>query len=529
MANKKGKPKSRSSTGPKRAAIYIRVSSEKQGEKVSPEAQEADARVLCEQQAYSIIDVYRDTEKYRVGKRLVEPSGTRADRPHFRQMLADADAGRFDVIIAWREDRLYRGVNRAMLEVSERVQNDVIAVELVKEHYDAATAVVKAWAAGVELKAKQDRMQMGVAGRFKRGKDWNSIAPYGYKRIDGIYKVEESEAVWVAKMFHWFGDGITGREIRDRLIGGGAPQRFGGKHVWSVQSIYHILKRDFYHSGFITRSWGGEVYQLPLPAIVTSEAAQKVIDRFARWKAYPAGNLRDKVLAAGLVHCKTCGNRMIVISGHKHYIYYSCTTRNNICRAPTGCASTVRAARLDGEIFEKVWKLFSDAVEFEQTVQARIAELQARAAATAVDCSKLESDLNDLALQRQWVITQTRLKKITQADMDTQLATLTWLEASIRYELSQAQLLSDDRISRLIAVAENFRQEVTRGSELLALTDRTPEQEQAVFRFKHKIVQGLVTQVDVLPDKSTEVHTEFDLTEVPDPALQDQSALVCKR
>ena len=83
----------------------------KQSDKVSPEAQEADCRALCDRQGYVVVDVYRDTEKYRSGKRMVEPSGTHPDRQQLRRMLVDARAGKFDVIISWREDRLYRGLS----------------------------------------------------------------------------------------------------------------------------------------------------------------------------------------------------------------------------------------------------------------------------------------------------------------------------------------------------------------------------------------------------------------------------------
>ena len=60
----------------KRAGIYIRVSSERQGNKVSPQAQENDCREYCESRGYQVFDVYRDIEKYRAGTRMVEPSGT---------------------------------------------------------------------------------------------------------------------------------------------------------------------------------------------------------------------------------------------------------------------------------------------------------------------------------------------------------------------------------------------------------------------------------------------------------------------
>lgn len=63
----------------KRAGIYIRVSSERQAEKVSPQMQEMECRSYCETRGYQVIGVYRDIERYRVGKKLIEPSGTRSD------------------------------------------------------------------------------------------------------------------------------------------------------------------------------------------------------------------------------------------------------------------------------------------------------------------------------------------------------------------------------------------------------------------------------------------------------------------
>ena len=42
-------------------------------------------------QGYQIVEVYRDTEKYGVRGRLVEPHGTRSDRPQFLRMLKEFD------------------------------------------------------------------------------------------------------------------------------------------------------------------------------------------------------------------------------------------------------------------------------------------------------------------------------------------------------------------------------------------------------------------------------------------------------
>jgi site-specific DNA recombinase len=265
--------------GTKRAAIYVRVSSEKQAEKVSPEAQETDARTLCERQGYIVAEVYRDTEKYRVNGRMVEPSGTRQDRPQFKRMLRDADAGLFDVIIAWREDRLYRGVNRAMLEISERVKSKAITVELVKEHYDPAIAEVKAWAAGVELQARRDRTAMGVTARLMAGKVWYSNPPYGYDydKLAGQLVVNESEAHWVRLIWQWYAEGASVKTIQKRLITAGAQQKgvTSRKYVWSLDSIRRILNRDGYYTGqTIIRRDGTEYFLCNAPQILDSVVKQ---------------------------------------------------------------------------------------------------------------------------------------------------------------------------------------------------------------------------------------------------------------
>jgi ATP-dependent protease HslVU (ClpYQ) peptidase subunit len=48
-------------------------------------------------------------------------------------MLKDAARDEFEVILAWREDRLYRGI-RAMLIVLETIQDYQIEILLAKEN-----------------------------------------------------------------------------------------------------------------------------------------------------------------------------------------------------------------------------------------------------------------------------------------------------------------------------------------------------------------------------------------------------------
>lgn len=71
-----------------------------------------------------------------MGNKMVEPSGN-AFRPSRSVSHAREDAARdeFDVILGWREDRLYRGL-RSMLTVLETVQDYKIEILLAKENFD---------------------------------------------------------------------------------------------------------------------------------------------------------------------------------------------------------------------------------------------------------------------------------------------------------------------------------------------------------------------------------------------------------
>ena len=85
----------------KRAAIYVRVSSEEQVQGYSLAAQERTAEAYCQSNGWDVVQVYRD-----------EGRSARTDnitkRPGFAAMLEDADAGRFDVIVVHKLDRLAR-------------------------------------------------------------------------------------------------------------------------------------------------------------------------------------------------------------------------------------------------------------------------------------------------------------------------------------------------------------------------------------------------------------------------------------
>ena len=99
-----------------KAAIYVRVSrAYKEGdERVTIAAQLADCEAYCQERGYLIVGRYIDKDKYRVKGALRNPSGERKDRPSYLSMLKAAHNFEFDIIVAWKEDRLYRGMYAAL-------------------------------------------------------------------------------------------------------------------------------------------------------------------------------------------------------------------------------------------------------------------------------------------------------------------------------------------------------------------------------------------------------------------------------
>jgi DNA invertase Pin-like site-specific DNA recombinase len=82
----------------KRAAIYVRVSTDKQ----TVENQIQELRRIAERRGWEIVQEYRDAG--------ISGAKGRDQRPGLDQMLKDASKRRFDVVMAWAIDRLGRSL-----------------------------------------------------------------------------------------------------------------------------------------------------------------------------------------------------------------------------------------------------------------------------------------------------------------------------------------------------------------------------------------------------------------------------------
>ena len=99
----------------KRAAIYVRVSTDKQ----TIENQLRELRQIAERRGWEIVEEYHDAG--------ISGAKGRKDRPGLDRMLKDAQRRRFDVVMAWAIDRL----GRSLIDLLGTIQTlDACGVDL---------------------------------------------------------------------------------------------------------------------------------------------------------------------------------------------------------------------------------------------------------------------------------------------------------------------------------------------------------------------------------------------------------------
>lgn len=150
-------------TRPVRAALYARVSTRGKGQ--DPELQLADLRRVAEQRGWSFASEYTD----------IGISGSKDRRPELDRMMADARAGRIDVVAVWRFDRFARSVQHLVAALNEF---RTLGVEFLSLHEQIDTNVamgramfhVIAAMAELERELIRERVQAGVDRARLKGK-----------------------------------------------------------------------------------------------------------------------------------------------------------------------------------------------------------------------------------------------------------------------------------------------------------------------------------------------------------------------
>jgi DNA invertase Pin-like site-specific DNA recombinase len=146
---------------PVRCARYIRVSRIDQ----RPDLQHHETAVFAERRGWEVTCTYEDCGF----------SGAKAGRPGLASMLADARKGKFDLVLVYRTDRLFRSLRDMVITLDDLSAIDV-GFASVTEPFDTSTPSGRllfgmvATFAEFERDVLRERTRAGVAAARARGK-----------------------------------------------------------------------------------------------------------------------------------------------------------------------------------------------------------------------------------------------------------------------------------------------------------------------------------------------------------------------
>ena len=300
----------------KGASIYVRVSSEAQAleESVSLDEQTRDIEAYAAERGYAITARYFDVE-----------SGVSRTRPGFQRLQADARAGQFDIIIAWKADRLARS-GSAMGDLLDAVGRRV-CVETVKETFNLQTAELMASIARMERANFVERSLMGKKGAARAGRIPAGRPLYGYRKdAEGRPVVDEYEATVVCKLFDMYVTERRGVPTIAKTL----ERSYGFKRT--AAGLYWMLRNATYAGRMVY-----DGVEIPCPAIVdraTWDMAQDLLTK--KTVRAVRGNTRAFYLLQGIVSCEGCGRILSVRTrlGKSGRIkrYYRCRGYTRSCR-----------------------------------------------------------------------------------------------------------------------------------------------------------------------------------------------------
>lgn len=222
-------------------AAYCRVSTLRNEQEESFETQKTYYEELISRNPdLEMVKIYSDKHSATSAK----------NRPGFQEMMADAKAGKIDLLLVKSISRFARNVVDCQ-QYLQRLQSYGCCVQLEKENIrtdDPTSGFVLSLLSAVaqdESHSISQNVQLGYESRFKRGEyNLGNNRVLGYDCVNG--KLVPNKDAWVVReVFGRFLEGQTYREIGEGLAAKGA-KTLHGKTRFSVETIRYMLRNETY-------------------------------------------------------------------------------------------------------------------------------------------------------------------------------------------------------------------------------------------------------------------------------------------
>ncbi len=388
-----------------RCAIYTRKSSEEGLEQAfnSLHAQ----REACE--------AYIKSQRHEGWTCLVQAyddgglSGATMDRPALQQLLANIQAGKIDVVVCYKVDRLTRSL-ADFAKIVEIFDQRGVSFVSVTQQFNTTTSMgrltlnVLLSFAQFEREVTGERIRDKIAASKRKGMWMGGVPPLGYRARDHKLTIIDSEAETVRHIFRRYAalgsvrllrDELEAQKIRSKRWTSAAGRSWGGKPL-ARGALYLMLQNRIYRGEIVHRDQSYPGDHMP---IIDQELWDEVQAKLAANAVERAtgGMAKSASLLAGLLYDGE-GQRMTPTHAVKkgaRYRYY--VSRRLITgsrgKAPEGLR--IPAGEIEQLVTARIGELLSDPARLSEALACCIEtagqqqHLQQRAAELAASWSTL--------------------------------------------------------------------------------------------------------------------------------------------
>ena len=175
------------------------------------------------------------------------------------------------------------------------------------------------------------------------------------------------------------------------------------------------------------------------------------------------------------------------------------------------CPKTIGHLKLDDHVWAKVEENLRKPQALMDATQVFINTLRQKAETTLDERDSIQKDLDAVAMERQWVITQARKGKISEDDMDLQLGALSIQELDLKRRLTRQIEASDlAALKDWEEVTREYLSDLAKSLEWLNAAPQNDEEWHQKFLLKKRLVRVLVEKVEMGKDRQIKVILELD-------------------
>lgn len=306
----------------RRTAAYARVSTDSEEQETSFTAQvDYYTKYIAERPDWQMVEVYTDEGISAVNTKR---------RDGFKRMIADALAGKIDLIVTKSVSRFARNTVDS-LQTIRKLKEKSVECYFEKENiwtFDGKGELLITIMSSLAQEESRSISQNVTWGQRKRFADGKVSMPYkqflGYERgKDGTPKIVESEAKIVRQIYQQYLNGTTVRDICRTLTASEIPTP-SGKKERAVSTVISILQNEKYAGNallqktfcedFLTKKMVKNEGQVPQyfvteshPAIISQEMFDLVQAEIAKNRIL-GKNRSGCSPFADMITCGTCGH-----------------------------------------------------------------------------------------------------------------------------------------------------------------------------------------------------------------------------